>query len=167
MSKLKMLRNKIYLFDKRLNDLVALLAIGSSVAMLAFEATMFAGIAIMSISCLYVVFVKARINTGEFELDKSLYELPAIGETITIQRKFKYDISKVSNRGNYIYEKSIIAFEKGLEFEVAEVIEIKDDWILRLKGADWNAEVFYLDVKSRVMTKSDEREEKLKRILEK
>ena len=61
-----MLRNKIYLFDKRLNDLVALLAIGSSVAMLAFEATMFAGIAIMSISCIYVVFVKARINAGEF-----------------------------------------------------------------------------------------------------
>jgi hypothetical protein len=98
-------------------------------------------------------------------LDKSLYELPVIGETITIQRKFKYDISKVSNRGNYIYEKSIIAFEKGLGFEVVEIIETKDDWILRLKGTDWNAEVFYLDVKSRVMTKSDEREEKLKRIL--
>lgn len=165
MSNIKMLRNKIYLFDKRLNDFVALLAIGSSAAMLAFDATMFAGIAIISVICLYVVFVKARINAGEFELDKSLYEPPAIGETITIQRKFKYDISKVSNRGNYIYEKSIVAFEKGLEFEVAEVIEIKDDWILRLKGADWNAEVFYLDVKSRVMTKSDEREEKLKRIL--
>ena len=129
-----MLRNKIYLFDKHLNDFVALLAIGSSAAMLAFEATMFAGIAIMSISGLYVVFVKARINSGEFELDKSLYEPPAIGENITIQRKFKYDISKVSNRGNYIYEKSLVAFEKGLEFEVSEIIETKDDWILRLKA---------------------------------
>jgi hypothetical protein len=130
----------------------------------------FIGIGLMCLICLWVVFVKTRISTGKLKFDKSYYTLPNIGETIVVQKDFKYNLSKVANSKNYIHNKAIIDIGRGFEFEIVNIKELDDDWIVELKfiiksSKDLTIEVFWLDVKDYFMTIVDIREEKLKKIL--
>jgi hypothetical protein len=169
-----MLKNKLYRIDKWMSKGsrlgIVLLLIGASAVMLQFTPTMFYGISLMGLICLWVVFVKTRISTGVLKFDKSLYTLPTIGETIVVQKDFKYDLSKVTNSKNYIHNKAIIDIGKGFEFDVVNIKELTDDWIIELEfitksSKGLTIEVFWLDVKNYFMTIADIREEKLKKIL--
>lgn len=169
-----MLKNKLYKIDKWISKDnkvgFVLLLIGLSAVMIQFTSTMFIGIGLMCLICLWVVFVKTRISTGELKFDKSYYTLPNIGETIVVQKDFKYDLSKVANSKNYIHNKAIINNVKGFEYEVVNIEELTDDWIIELKfmtksSKDLLIEVFWLDVKDYFITIADIREEKLKKIL--
>ena len=169
-----MLKNKLYKIDKWISKDnrvgLVLLLIGLSAVMIQFTSTMFYGIGLMGLICLWVVFVKTRISTGVLKFDKSYYTLPIIGETIVVQKDFKYNLSKVANSKNYIHNKAIIDIGKGFEFDVVNIKELTDDWIIELKfmtksSKDLLIEVFWLDVKDYFMTIADIREEKLKKIL--
>jgi hypothetical protein len=169
-----MLKNKLYKIDKWISNgnksFLVLLLIGLSAVMLQFTSTMFIGIGLMSLICLWVVFVKTRILGGDLKFDKSLYTLPTIGETIVVQKDFKYDCNKVRNSKNYIHNKVIINIDIGYEYEVVDIKELDDDWIVELRfmvksSKDLVIEVFWLDVKNYFMTIADIREEKLKKIL--
>jgi hypothetical protein len=46
-----------------------------SVILIAFETTLFYGIALLFIICLWVIFIKAKIMGGQIELDKTVYTL--------------------------------------------------------------------------------------------
>ena len=170
-----MLKNKLYKIDKWISNgnksFLVLLLIGLSAVMLQFTSTMFIGIGLMSFICLWVVFVKTRILGGDLKFDKSLYTLPTIGETIVVQKDFKYDCNKVRNSKNYIHNKVIINIDIGYEYEVVDIKELDDDWIVELTftsallNKDLILQVFWLDVKNYFMTIADIREEKLKKIL--
>lgn len=169
-----MLKNKLYKIDKWISKDnkvgYVLLLVAISAVMIQFTSTMFIGIGLMGLLCLWVVFVKTRISTGELKFDKSYYTLPIIGETIVVQKDFKYDYAKVANSKNYIHNKAIIDIGKGFEFEIINIKELDDDWIVELKfiiksSKDLTIEVFWLDVKKYFMTIADIREEKLKKIL--
>jgi hypothetical protein len=169
-----MLKNNLYRIDKWISKDnrvgLVLLFIASSAIMLQFTSTMFYGIGLMGLICIWVVFVKARILGGQLKFDKTLYTLPTIGETIVVQRDFNCDFTKVANSRNYINQKNYQKVCKDWEFEVINIEELDDDWIVTLnyslKGnKDLLVEVFWLDVKDCFITISDIREEKLKKIL--
>ena len=169
-----MLKNKLYKIDKWISKDnkvgYVLLLVAISAVMIQFTSTMFIGIGLLSLICFWVVFVKTRISTGDLKFDKSYYTLPTKGETIVVQKDFKYDLSKVANSKNYIHNKAIIDIGKGFEFEIVNLKTLDDDWIVELKfiiksSKDLTIEVFWLDVKKYFMTIADIREEKLKKIL--
>ena len=166
-----MLKNRLYLIDKWISKdnrvLLILLLVASSTLMISFEKTMFIGISLLSLICIWVVFVKSRILGGDLKFDKSYYTLPKIGETIVIQRDFRYDLNKVENSKNYIHSESFTNIYKGLEFYVDEIKELEDNWVIKLRLSKYDSilEVFYLDVKDYFMTTADIREEKLNKIL--
>ena len=166
-----MLKNKLYKIDKWISKGnrvgLVLLLVGASAVMLQFTSTMFYGIVLMGLICLWVVFVKTRISTGVLKFDKSLYTLPTIGETIVVQKDFKYDLNKVSNSKNYINSENIQNIYKGFELDIISIEELNDDWIVELEfiSSKLIIQVFWLDVKNYFMTIADIREEKLKKIL--
>ena len=170
-----MLKNKLYKIDKWISKDnkvgYVLLLVAISAVMIQFTSTMFIGIGLMGLICLWVVFVKTRISSGKLKFDKSYYTLPNIGETIVVQKDFKYDCNKIRNSKNYIYNKVIINIDRGYEYEVVDIKELDDDWIVELAftsallNKDLILEVFWLDVKNYFMTIADIREEKLKKIL--
>lgn len=169
-----MLKNRIYLFDKWLSSgdnmlyLLSLLVI--SVIMINFEVTLFCGISLLSFICFYMVFIKMIIISKEWKIDKSVYTLPMVGETIVVQKDFKYDLAKVQNSKNYINDKMIGDICKGYEFEVISIEELNDDWIVELKllhrsSEDLHIEIFWLDIHKYFMTISDIRDNKLNKLL--
>ena len=170
-----MLKNKLYKIDKWISkdnkEGYILLLLALSAVMVQFTSTMFIGIGLLSIISLWVVYVKLRISTGKLKFDKSYYTLPNIGETIVVQKDFKYDFFKVENSKNYIHYKNLQNMDKGSEFNVISIEELDDDWIVELAftsallNKDLILEVFWLDVKNYFMTIVDIREEKLKKIL--
>lgn len=169
-----MLKNRLYKIDKWISKDnkvgYVLLLVAISAVMIQFTSTMFIGIGLMGLICLWVVFVKTSISSGKLKFDKSYYTLPTIGETIVVQKDFKYDYVKVKNTKNYIHNKAVIDIGKGFEFDVVNIKELTDDWIIELKfmtksSKDLLIEVFWLDVKDYFMTIADIREEKLKKIL--
>ncbi len=170
-----MLKNKLYKIDKWISkdnkEGYILLLLALSAVMVQFTSTMFIGIGLLSIISLWVVYVKLRISTGKLKFDKSYYTLPNIGETIVVQKDFKYDFFKVENSKNYIHYKNLQNMDKGSEFNVISIEELDDDWIVELAftsallNKDLILEVFWLDVKNYFMTIADIREEKLKKIL--
>jgi len=166
-----MLKNKLYKIDKWISKDnrvgIVLLLIGASAVMLQFTTTMFYGISLMGLICLWVVFVKTRISTGVLKFDKSYYTLPTIGERIVVQKDFEYDLNKVSNSKNYINSENMQNIYKGFELDIISIEELNDDWIVELEfvGSKLIIQVFWLDVKNYFMTIADIREEKLKKIL--
>lgn len=170
-----MLKNKLYKIDKWISKdnraLLLLLLVGLSAGMIQFTSTMFFGIAGIFLICMWVVLVKAKIISGQLKFDKSFYTLPVIGERIVVQKDFKYDFCKVRNSKNYIHKKLVQSINKGFEFDVINIEELDDDWIVELEFISGNRydpiilQVFWLDVKNYFMTISDIREEKLKKIL--
>ena len=169
-----MLKNKIYLFDKWLSMKsrvgLVLLLIATSSVMIQFTSTVFIGIGLLSLICFYMVFIKMKINSKEWQFDKSVYKLPDIEEVIIVQRDFRYDLARVENSRNYINDKMIQIFSKGYEFEVISIEELNDDWIVELKflhksSKDLHIEVFWLDIHKYFMTISDVRDNKLNKLL--
>lgn len=171
---LSMLKNKIYLFDKWLSSgenmfyLLSLIII--AVLMINCQVTIFYGIGLLSLICIYTLIVKVKIKTKEWTLDKSIYVLPNIGEVLIVQKDFRYDLAKVMNSRKYIHNKMLQDLSKEFEFEVTDIKELDDDWIIELRflhksSQDLLVEMFWLDVYKYFKTKSQIREDKLNKLL--
>jgi hypothetical protein len=167
-----MLKNKLYLFDKWLskdrNVLLVLLLVAGSTLMISYEPTLFYGIVLLSIICFYVVFVKAKILGGQWKLDKSVYDVPQVEEIIVVTKNFYWDGSlKNYHVQNMTSKPNTVFIEKGTELKIIHFRETDDDWILMLKKG--NGEIIitvnYLESKDYYKTKSQIREDKLKKLL--
>ena len=169
-----MLKNKLYLFDKWLskdrNTLLVLLLVVGSTFMINYEPTLFYGIGLLSIICFYVVFVKAKILGQDWKLDKSLYDVPQKDEIIVTTKDFYWDgYLKNYHVQSHTSKPNTVFIEKGTELKIIYLKEMDDDWSLMLKKG--NGEIIisvnYLESKGYYKTKSQIREEKLKKLLSK
>ena len=167
-----MLKNKLYLFDKWLskdrNVLFILLLVAISTTLIQFETTMFYGIGLILLICFYVVFVKAKILGGQWKLDKSVYHVPQKDEIIVTTKDFYWDGSlKSYHVQSHTSKPNTVFIEKGTELKIIHLRENDDDWILMLKKG--NGEIIitvnYLESKDYYKTKSQIREDKLKKLL--
>lgn len=167
-----MLKNKIYLFDKWLSSgenmlyLLSLLII--SVTMINFEVTLFYGIGLLSLICFYMVFIKMKINSKEWQLDKSAYDVPIVEEILVVDKNFYWDGSLQSYHVRSVSSKPNVVFiEKNTELKVISVVEIEDDWRIMLKKGNGEIiiSVHYLESKKYFKTKSQIREDKLNKLL--
>ena len=167
------IKNKLWKIDRWVSSgnrtNIVLLLFFVLAFMLKYNSTMIYGIGLYLFMILWFVFVKIKILEGKLKFDKSCYKLPTIGETIQVQKAFKYNISKVSKSRNYIYHNIYSTFHRGLEFNIIDIQELDNDWIVKLNCKSlfkpMIIKVFWLDVKDYFMTTKDVREEKLKKIL--
>jgi hypothetical protein len=168
-----MLKNKLYLFDKWLskdrNTLLVLLLVVSSTLMINYEPTLFYGIGLLSIICSWVVFVKAKILGQDWKLDKSVYDVPQEGEVIVTTKDFYWDGSlKSYHVQSHTSKPNTIFIKKGTEFKIIIISEGSEDWTLSLHSLDGiNIVLSYLESRKYYKTKSQIREEKLKKLLSK
>ena len=167
-----MLKNKLYLFDKWLskdrNTLLILLFVATSTIMIQFKPFTFYGIGLLSLICFYIVFVKAKILGGQWKLDKSVYDVPQLEEIIVTTKDFYWDGSlKSYHVQSHTSKPNTVFIEKGTELKIIHLKEIDDDWSLMLKKG--NGEIIitvnYLESKDYYKTKSQIREDKLKKLL--
>jgi len=167
-----MLKNKLYLFDKWLskdrNTLLVLLLVATSTIMIQFKPFTFYGIGLLSLICFYIVFVKAKILGGQWKLDKSVYDVPQKDEIIVTTKNFYWDGSlKSYHVQSHTSKPNTVFIEKGTELKIIHLKEIDDDWSLMLKKG--NGEIIitvnYLESKDYYKTKSQIREDKLKKLL--
>ena len=167
-----MLKNKLYLFDKWLskdrNTLLILLFVTTSTIMIQFKPFTFYGIGLLSLICFYIVFVKAKILGGQWKLDKSVYHVPQKDEIIVTTKDFYWDGSlKSYHVQSHTSKPNTVFIEKGTELKIIHLKEIDDDWVLMLKKG--NGEIIitvnYLESKDYYKTKSQIREDKLKKLL--
>jgi hypothetical protein len=167
-----MLKNKLYLFDKWLskdrNTLLILLFVATSTIMIQFKPFTFYGIGLLSLICFYIVFVKAKILGGQWKLDKSVYHVPQKDEIIVTTKDFYWDGSlKSYHVQSHTSKPNTVFIEKGTELKIIHLKEIDDDWVLMLKKG--NGEIIitvnYLESKDYYKTKSQIREDKLKKLL--
>jgi hypothetical protein len=167
-----MLKNKLYLFDKWLskdrNTLLVLLLVATSTIMIQFKPFTFYGIGLLSIICFYIVFVKAKILGGQWKLDKSVYDVPQVEEIVVTTKDFYWDGSlKSYHVQSHTSKPNTVFIEKGTELKIIHLRENDDDWVLMLKKG--NGEIIitvnYLESKDYYKTKSQIREDKLKKLL--
>ena len=167
-----MLKNKLYLFDKWLskdrNTLLILLFVATSTIMIQFKPFTFYGIGLLSLICFYIVFVKAKILDGQWKLDKSVYHVPQKDEIIVTTKDFYWDgYLKNYHVQSHTSKPNTVFIEKGTELKIIHLKEIDDDWSLMLKKG--NGEIIitvnYLESKDYYKTKSQIREDKLKKLL--
>ena len=167
-----MLKNKLYLFDKWLskdrNTLFILFLAATSTTLIQFETTMFYGIGLLLLICFYIVFVKAKILGGQWKLDKSIYDVPQVEEIVVTTKNFYWDGSlKSYHVQSHTSKPNTVFIEKGTELKIIHLRENDDDWVLMLKKG--NGEIIitvnYLESKDYYKTKSQIREDKLKKLL--
>ena len=118
-----MLKNKLYLFDKWLskdrNTLLVLLLFVGSTFMISYEPTLFYGIGLLGIICLYVVFVKAKILGLDWKLDKSVYYVPQKDEIIVTTKDFYWDgYLKNYHVQSHTSKPNTVFIEKGTELKI-------------------------------------------------
>jgi hypothetical protein len=167
-----MLKNKLYLFDKWLskdrNTLFILFLAATSTTLIQFETTMFYGIGLLLLICFYIVFVKAKILGGQWKFDKSIYDVPQVEEIVVTTKNFYWDGSlKSYHVQSHTSKPNTVFIEKGTELKIIHLRENDDDWVLMLKKG--NGEIIitvnYLESKDYYKTKSQIREDKLKKLL--
>ena len=167
-----MLKNKLYLFDKWLskdrNTLFILFLAATSTTLIQFETTMFYGIGLLLLICFYIVFIKAKILGGQWKLDKSIYDVPQVEEIVVTTKNFYWDGSlKSYHVQSHTSKPNTVFIEKGTELKIIHLRENDDDWVLMLKKG--NGEIIitvnYLESKDYYKTKSQIREDKLKKLL--
>ena len=167
-----MLKNKLYLFDKWLskdrNTLFILFLAATSTTLIQFETTMFYGIGLLLLICFYIVFVKAKILGGQWKLDKSIYDVPQVEEIVVTTKNFYWDGSlKSYHVQSHTSKPNTVFIEKGTELKIIHLRENDDDWVLMLKKGDGEIiiTVNYLESKDYYKTKSQIREDKIKKLL--
>ena len=167
-----MLKNKLYLFDKWLskdrNTLLVLLLVATSTIMIQFKPFTFYGIGLLSLICFYIVFVKAKILGGQWKLDKSIYDVPQVEEIVVTTKNFYWDGSlKSYHVQSHTSKPNTVFIEKGTELKIIHLRENDDDWVLMLKKGDGEIiiTVNYLESKDYYKTKSQIREDKIKKLL--
>ena len=167
-----MLKNKLYLFDKWLskdrNTLFILFLVATSTTLIQFETTMFYGIGLLLLICFYIVFVKAKILGGQWKFDKSIYDVPQVEEIVVTTKNFYWDGSlKSYHVQSHTSKPNTVFIEKGTELKIIHLRENDDDWVLMLKKGDGEIiiTVNYLESKDYYKTKSQIREDKIKKLL--
>jgi len=136
--------------------------------MIQFESTVCYGIGLLSLICLYIIFLKTKILGGQWKLDKSVYDVPQVEEIIVTTKDFYWDgYLKNYHVRSHTSKPNTVFIEKGTELKIIHLKETDDDWVLMLKKG--NGEIIitvnYLESKDYYKTKSQIREDKLTKLL--
>lgn len=165
--------NSLYRFNKWLddNELIKLLLLLSFVGMasgiIVFSTTgkfIFISIALWILIAAFT-YIRTAFQNGRMEFDKSKYKLPEIGDVLVIQKEFWYDgsVCKTQPHGpgakpNHWY------IEKDSEWRLVDIIEKDADWVLHLVDGDYNMVVRYFESRKYWKSKTDIRNDRLKKI---
>lgn len=167
---IKIILNKIYLFDLRIHEspfglLFPVVWILLSMIFLYFI-NLFIGIIGLCSICAYILLIP-RIS-----LDLSIYDIPVPGDKIVFTKD--YDESEFFNKilthipGQYRHVMNLnkISIKGGTEFSICSQHPNIKGLVLRIIDNDSKYyDVFYLDIKGYFKTKSQLRDDKLKKIL--
>lgn len=157
---IKIILNKIYLFDLRIHEspfglLFPVVWILLSMIFLYFI-NLFIGIIGLCSICAYILLIP-RIS-----LDLSIYDIPVPGDKIVFTKDY---CEKEYFKRKYTLPLNI-SIKKGTEFSICSQHPNIKGLVLRIIDNDSNYyDVFYLDIKGYFKTKSQLRNDKLKKIL--
>lgn len=124
-------------------------------------------LAILSLSIYYM----RRYNSGKLKFDKSIYDIPEMGEDVICVDKFYYDrlLCKVykgseydSKSFSYIYK----IIYKNETFKVVGIFDIKNSWEFHLRNNNDNSLIIvsYFQMCDILKSKSELRKFKLKKL---
>jgi hypothetical protein len=104
--------------------------------------------------------------TGSLKFDKSMYDIPLIGELVSIEKDFYFDgrFLKFINPTDPSIKPSTIKINRLRVAKVIDVIDMKGDWDIFLEFSNDTVVVPYFESRSYWKTKSDIRSEKLRKI---
>jgi hypothetical protein len=120
---------------------------------------------------LYVVLFPFFISrykyiTGLLKFDKNRYHLPVVGELVSIEKDFYFDdrFLKFINPTDPSIKPSTIKINRLRIAKVVEVVDMDGDWNIFLKFDNENIVLPYFESRRYWKTKSDIRNERLKKI---
>jgi hypothetical protein len=104
--------------------------------------------------------------TGSLKFDRTLYDIPVVGELISVEKDFYFDGSflKFLNPTDPSIKPSTIKINRFRVAEVIDVVEVNGDWDIFLKFSNESIVVPYFESRKYWITKSDIRSEKLRKI---
>lgn len=104
--------------------------------------------------------------TGGLKFDKTKYEIPVVGELISVEKDFYFDgrFLKFINPTDPSIKPSTIKINRFRVAEVIDVVDMKGDWDIFLKFSNETIVIPYFGSRGYWKTKSDIRSERLKKI---
>jgi hypothetical protein len=171
---MKKLINKLYRFNRWLDKRETLKFILLIVyVLLGFGSFQFGnlifGTIMISILC-FITISRVFIIDGRLKFDRSEYCVPDVGEIVVIKKDFFYDGSfrKFINTSEPGRKPNWLEIRKGTEWIISGIKETDGDWKISMKDCWWEGiydmNLYYLDTKDYWETKSDIRNNTLKKI---
>jgi hypothetical protein len=164
------MKNTIYQFNKWLDNSVYTLPIILSFIVIANILLFLTDYTILGVLSYVIVSILAllriRIQSGNIKFDKTLYEIPVVGEIVVIKKIFYWNgvfLKRIENPpGNKPWYFTI---KPDTEWEVIDVKELDADWMIYMidKSGD-QIHIKYFESKRYWQTKSDIRNNILKKL---
>lgn len=103
---------------------------------------------------------------GNLKFDRTLYDIPVVGELISVEKDFYFDGSflKFINPTDPSIKPSTIKINRLRVAEIIDIVEVRGDWDIFLKFSNESIVVPYFESRKYWKTKSDVRSERLKKI---
>jgi len=164
------MRNILYLFNKWLDNSLYTLPIILSFIVLANILLFLTDYTIIGILVYVIVSIlvilRIRIQSGNIKFDKSLYDIPSIGEIIIIKKIFYWNgvfLKKPENPpGNKPWYFTI---NIKTEWEVVDIKELDGDWMIYMVDESGDQiHIKYFESRKYWQTKSDIRNNILKKL---
>lgn len=104
--------------------------------------------------------------TGVLKFDRTLYDIPVVGELISVEKDFYFDggFLKFLNPTDPSIKPSTIKINRFRVAEVIDVVEVSGDWDIFLKFSNESIVIPYFESRKYWITKSNVRNEKLRKI---
>ena len=171
-----MLKNRFYRFNRWLDNhemtKLGLLLLSALLFTLPLHfggiIGLFVSISIISIVCLFVIF-RVNIMSNVVKFDRSVYDLPSVGEVVVVKKDFYYDGSfrKFINTTDPSQRPNWWEVSKGTEMVIIEVKETDGDWKIRFidnSPSRGDISLYYLDTKDYWETKANIRNKILSKL---
>lgn len=123
------------------------------------------GITSISLFCLFT-FNRILIVDGRIKFNKSKYDVPQVGETVVIKKKFYWDgeFNKNFPKTDMGSKPWYFTIRKGDEWAVVDVKELNSDWVIYLSDSKDSIDIRYFESKDYWETKSSIRNKKLNKL---
>jgi hypothetical protein len=171
-----MLKNRFYRFNRWLDKRETLKFILMVVyVLIGFGSIQFGylifGTIMISILC-FITISRVFIIDGKLKFDRSVYDIPSVGEIVVVKKDFYYDGSfrKFINTTDPSQRPNWWKVSKGTELVILNVEETNGDWKVRLIEPTINSQtrgdlhLYYLDTKDYWDTKANIRSKILSKI---
>lgn len=140
--------------------------VGFSNSALYFFSNPIYGVVGLTLICLFTL-VRMKFQTGGWEFEKTLYDIPEVGEMVVIQKTFFWDggFKKYINHSDPSRKPWYYRAEKGTRWAICDISDINGDWSITLEDVNTNTiTIGYFESRKYWKTKSDIRNDKLRKI---